>query len=308
MKKVNLFLFVIGLNTFCLFSQTPNPLDFWPNHSGYIWQYRSINTGELGYTLFIDSIKVDSTTMDRFIYERFDGGDIGGAITYTHIRIDTIGNVYNRVVDGIGKLSKNNFNPDSIRYKLYADSGDTWITGFENDTIPITVTVTNLYNAFIYGKTRSVKAFRVEVQYPPPIGTFWWNTDHLAQGLGLFKIEAEPNEVYYLSGAFIDSTLYGTITSVEEINQPPDNFDVITNYPNPFNSSTIISYSISKNSDINISVYDLLGREIKTLTNEYKQKGKYEITFEANDLSTGIYIIILRTDKNIITHKILLLK
>src|SRR5690554_4362910 len=145
MKKIFIaFLFIS--NTTALFCQNPDPLDFWPHHVGDVWQYRSINTGELGYTLFIDSIKVDSTTMDRFIYERFDGGDIGGAITYTHIRIDTIGNVYNRVVDGIGKLSKNNFNPDSIRYKLYADSGDTWITGFENDTIPITVTVTNLYN------------------------------------------------------------------------------------------------------------------------------------------------------------------
>src|SRR5690606_14803557 len=123
---------------------------------------------------------------------------------------------------------------------------------------------------------------------------------YIASGFGVFKWEVERTDVYYLSGDIIDSTLCGTITSVEESNQPQDNFDVITNYPNPFNSSTIISYSISKNSDINISVYDLLGRKLKTLTNEYKQKGSYEINFEANDLATGIYIIVLRTDKNFI--------
>ncbi len=68
------------------------------------------------------------------------------------------------------------------------------------------------------------------------------------------------------------------------------------NYPNPFNPITTIDYSLFKDSKINISVYDLKGRKIKTLINKYISAGEYSVQFKAKDISSGIYIYTLSTN------------
>uniref|UniRef100_A0A7V2ZIJ3 T9SS type A sorting domain-containing protein n=1 Tax=Ignavibacterium album TaxID=591197 RepID=A0A7V2ZIJ3_9BACT len=66
------------------------------------------------------------------------------------------------------------------------------------------------------------------------------------------------------------------------------NFE-LGNYPNPFNPSTRIVYSIPKTGFVQLKVYDILGNEIKTLVEEIKQAGKYTIDFTAENLASGIY-------------------
>jgi hypothetical protein len=61
------------------------------------------------------------------------------------------------------------------------------------------------------------------------------------------------------------------------------------NYPNPFNPSTAIRFQLPVGSFIAMKVYDVLGREVATLVNEYKSAGKYEVVFNTSDLSSGIY-------------------
>jgi hypothetical protein len=305
MKKINTYvcLFLI-FTTLEIFSQIPNPLDFYPHHKGDIWQYRSAFTNELIYTYYIDSIFVDSLNKETFIYEKFDRGNI----VYTHVIIDSLGNLYNREIDSLGKQNKQGFQPEYIRYKLYADSGDTWITGYEYDSIPVTATVSNVYQTVIFGILTTIKAFRFEIQNPLPQDPFWIGTDHLAEGFGLVQTEVEPSDIYYLSGALIDNIKYGTIVPVEDFDSPPQIRELLTNYPNPFNSSTIISFKIATNNFVNISIYDVLGCLLKNLVYEEMQKGKYEIIFDADGLSSGTYYIVLRTNANLLTHKILLLK
>ncbi|MDP2038696.1 MAG: T9SS type A sorting domain-containing protein, partial [Ignavibacteria bacterium] len=60
------------------------------------------------------------------------------------------------------------------------------------------------------------------------------------------------------------------------------------NYPNPFNPTSTIRYNIAKAGFVKISVYDILGREIRVLVNEEKNAGHYEILFDARDLSSGV--------------------
>jgi hypothetical protein len=72
-------------------------------------------------------------------------------------------------------------------------------------------------------------------------------------------------------------------------NDIPAEFSLEQNYPNPFNPSSVISYQLSVNSFISLVVFDLLGREVKTLVNEYKTAGKYSVQFDASNLSAGIY-------------------
>jgi len=64
---------------------------------------------------------------------------------------------------------------------------------------------------------------------------------------------------------------------------------LIGNYPNPFNPSTIIKYNLAENTNVTLKVYDVLGREVKTLVNEFKPTGSYEVKFDASGLSSGLY-------------------
>jgi 1,4-alpha-glucan branching enzyme len=80
------------------------------------------------------------------------------------------------------------------------------------------------------------------------------------------------------------------------------------NYPNPFNPSTIIRYQIPTAGNVTLKIYDILGREIKTLVNKYQQGGTYEITFNAANLSSGIYFYQIRTNNFVSTKKMILIK
>jgi hypothetical protein len=84
--------------------------------------------------------------------------------------------------------------------------------------------------------------------------------------------------------------------------------ELFDNYPNPFNPTTVISYSIPNDSKVTLKVFDILGREVTTLVNEVKPAGTYQVNFNGNNLSSGIYIYSLITDKQIITKKMLLIK
>lgn len=80
------------------------------------------------------------------------------------------------------------------------------------------------------------------------------------------------------------------------------------NYPNPFNPSTSISFGLPQRSNVNISVYDLLGRKVTTVFSGSKPEGFHTIQFDASNLSSGIYIYQLRTNSGIISKKMTLLK
>ncbi|HSP89239.1 MAG TPA: T9SS type A sorting domain-containing protein, partial [Ignavibacteriaceae bacterium] len=85
-------------------------------------------------------------------------------------------------------------------------------------------------------------------------------------------------------------------------------YSLIQNYPNPFNSTTIIKIVIPKSSFVNLKVYDLLGREVATLVNEEKPAGSYEVDFNGNGLSSGIYFYKLQTESYSEVKKMILLK
>jgi len=85
-------------------------------------------------------------------------------------------------------------------------------------------------------------------------------------------------------------------------------FKLEQNYPNPFNPTTTIQYQISKLSLVTLKVYDVLGNEIKTLVNEEKPVGIYEVEFNSIDLSSGVYYYKLKAGNFVETKKMVLLK
>ena len=116
-----------------------------------------------------------------------------------------------------------------------------------------------------------------------------------------FKESSPSNIVCYDNGSLITG-ISEKYSSGNIINQLRDNF------PNPFNPSTKISFTISNPGYVSLKVYDVLGEEICELVNEYKSTGTYKVNFDASQLSGGIYFYQIRTNKFLETKKMLLLK
>jgi hypothetical protein len=102
---------------------------------------------------------------------------------------------------------------------------------------------------------------------------------------------------------------YDATVNVEEpISEIPEDFVLYSNYPNPFNNSTKISYEIPIQSYVSIILYDVLGREVATLVNEVKPSGKHQFSFVENNLVSGVYFYTLRAGNYTQTKKMILLK
>ncbi|MBL7136706.1 MAG: DUF3160 domain-containing protein [Candidatus Marinimicrobia bacterium] len=95
---------------------------------------------------------------------------------------------------------------------------------------------------------------------------------------------------------------------MEEIKPIPNEMMLSQNYPNPFNPVTTIEFTIPKSTFINITVYDVMGRVIKNLVEEYINAGNYSIKWDATDIPSGIYLITMSSGTYSQTQKALLLK
>ncbi|HEY4612310.1 MAG TPA: T9SS type A sorting domain-containing protein [Bacteroidota bacterium] len=105
------------------------------------------------------------------------------------------------------------------------------------------------------------------------------------------------------------TTSYGTLVSVEQISEViPQSFELAQNYPNPFNPSTVIDYSIPTGTHVTLQVFDMLGREIRTLVDGYQAAGKYRTQFDTAELPSGIYLYSLKAGAFHEVRKMLLTK
>jgi flagellar hook assembly protein FlgD len=110
----------------------------------------------------------------------------------------------------------------------------------------------------------------------------------------------------------------GIVVAVDENNKfetAPNSFSLSQNYPNPFNPVTKIKFTaavvdakFASTTNVVLKIYNILGREIKTLVNEQKPPGSYEVEFDGNKLSSGVYFYKLSTGKFSKTKKMLLIK
>jgi hypothetical protein len=113
---------------------------------------------------------------------------------------------------------------------------------------------------------------------------------------------------YALSENEINVLYQQTLTSVQS-HPGPETFELdLTNYPNPFNSSTTIQYSIPVAGKVTINLYNLLGQKQKTLLSENQPSGEYSLRLESTDLNSSTYICTLESSGEKISKKILYLK
>jgi len=134
-----------------------------------------------------------------------------------------------------------------------------------------------------------------------PIGDLNWFPEHKATFIA--------NHAEYFD-ALVAAWNAGTLVSaIRELGGArPSRFELNQNYPNPFNPSTTIRYTLPLAGNVTLKVYNALGQEIATLVNDHQKAQNYEVTFDASNLASGIYIYTLKTDKFSQSKKMLLVK
>ena len=123
-----------------------------------------------------------------------------------------------------------------------------------------------------------------------------------------------------VAGNIGNSNFYSALTLIRYNNKPgipsaievklntPIKFSLSQNYPNPFNPSTIIKYSLPKQSYVTLKVYDILGKEVRSLVDEEKPAGNYQVEFYAADLPSGVYFYRVQAGSFNQVRKMLLIK
>jgi hypothetical protein len=108
--------------------------------------------------------------------------------------------------------------------------------------------------------------------------------------------------VYNENGIVLSNESYWDFAEV------PTGYLLLQNYPNPFNPVTTIKFNIPEAGNVSLRIYDILGREIKTLVDEFKNPGNYKVDFNASSLASGVYIYRLQAGNYFSSKKMVLIK
>ncbi len=173
-------------------------------------------------------------------------------------------------------------------------------------------------DAYDYPGKYGLGARHVEVD---PNGDLWLGTN------GLYEFDGSEWTLHYEDATFFDISHgsngntwggtyvsgvfkfdHGESTAIEDPKEQPGRIKLAQNYPNPFNPTTQIRFRLDQAADVNLSVYDLLGRKITTLVEGKHQAGQHQATFNAGELSSGVYIYRLKTDDYSRMRKMMLIK
>ena len=139
--------------------------------------------------------------------------------------------------------------------------------------------------------------------------------DVVAVNMAFDMLNTEP--WYIARGRYAEVWLNTTqTTAVENENSEthvPESIELLNNYPNPFNPTTVISYKLSASSNVKLTVHNLLGQKIKTLVNSFQHAGEHKVVWNGTDefndsVGSGIYFYSLSTSRGSIQRKMMLLQ
>lgn len=192
---------------------------------------------------------------------------------------------------------------------------DTQLMGIQFDgTRTVDVGMASYGSFFPYQEVNSLEEVRNST------GSTYWNDRQnnmiwtkLQGGVWDFWTD-DPNEaVPTMDDLLYETTVFriigtGTFTSNEAVAEIPANFSLYQNYPNPFNPGTTITFEVAESSNIQLQVFDVTGRLLETLIDEYRQAGTHNQTWDATNHASGLYFLVLNTKKGRFTQKMLLVK
>lgn len=264
-------------------------------------------------TVWLGIANVVSAATNSKVYKTASGfgsgvwsaGLFGGAGTTQGLYANAVG--FNDAANGLIGLNTSAFRKST-------NGGSTWtavsnppgLTSYSVTNINAMKNGSNVTRVMVYSGTTSY-CFRTT-----NLGTDWIS-EPLPSQASIVKIEhmqfANPSLGYAggMGGVFIKYIGPSGINYAN--NLIPSEYRLEQNFPNPFNPSTTINFSIPKAENVSLKVYDVLGKEIATLVNDFKTAGNYSYDFNAgSNLTSGIYFYTLSTDNFISTKKLTLIK
>jgi hypothetical protein len=130
---------------------------------------------------------------------------------------------------------------------------------------------------------------------------------NLAVGTYYWRVQSIDHQ--YAGSTFSEEQSFTvSATSADLTPVVPATFNLEQNYPNPFNPASTVTFSIPVAADVKISVFDLLGREVAVLVNEWKLPGRYEVTFDAAGLSSGAYLYRMAAGQHVEGKRMLIVR
>lgn len=123
------------------------------------------------------------------------------------------------------------------------------------------------------------------------------------------KATFNANKATYYSALLTALSSGHTVLAVRELGGGvPAQFELSQNYPNPFNPTTVINFTLPKAGNVTLKVYNALGQEVATLVDGFRTAQKYEVTFDASRLASGLYVYTLQSDNFTQSKKMMLIK
>jgi hypothetical protein len=277
--------------------------------------YNVIVTGR-SYAIEFLTIKYDSAGTE--VWQSIYNG-LGGEIV-NDMRLDRQDNV---IITGASfgsgsgsdyvTIKYNNVNGDSLWVRRYNGTGN-------DDDVPYSLDIDDSNNAYV--TSRSIGNFNnwdyTTIKFNNSGNQQWIvrypnlpNNGGIAYGIALDKFRN-----IYVTGLSDSSGVgrYVTIKYSQPVgiinisNNIPNKFYLYQSYPNPFNPVTKIKFGLPQNANVKLTVYDVLGREIAILVNEFKHANTYEVDFDGTALPSGVYFYNLDAGEFTAVRKMLLVK
>jgi len=237
--------------------------------------------------------------------------------------------LYFKITDDWLDYKKNDWNTDAV--EIYVDGDDSKYDVWDNiDDYQVTVPLgaesvdewagvgpTEPYprENIEYGVTETNDGWDTEVALPKDDFLF---SEVIGFDLALNdadETEARENQIWFQDdGSWNIPSSWGSaifsdvLVSVKAHVRNPASFELGQNYPNPFNPVTRIPFALQKRSEVNLSIYDLLGHKVVTLVDGIKDAGSYDVFFDASSLPSGIYYYQLQSSSENVIRKMVLMR